>query len=289
MPYMAQASQPEQSGPQPAGEDSRQAAERSPESGDAAPKPVARDDALTRLALAAAKGDQAAYRELDERLRPALTRMYVARVGANRELSEDLAQRAMVGVWEALNSGRFDPTRASIATYGYAVAHRVWLVHARKISRMRSMGDQDANEEDTSGAGERDPDMSALLEAIRDCIAGRTSAVDQLNEEDRWLLVAIGRGVTDRELAKRLGIAPSSAHGRKRSALAALSRALVGMGFSGQPPSQDAAERGGATRQSTSTNLRLAKEASSKTPIPSETPISSETPVKESPGEERAT
>lgn len=255
MPYMAQASQPEADGPKPAGEDSQQAPERSPESGDAAPKPAARDDALTRLALAAANGDQAAYRELDERLRPALTRMYVARVGANRELSEDLAQRAMVGVWEALNSGRFDPTRASIATYGYAVAHRVWLVHARKSSRMRSMGDQDANEEDTSPVGgERDPDTSALLEAIRDCIAGRASAADTLSEEDRWLLVAIGRGVTDRELAKRLGIAPSSAHGRKRAALANLSRALVGLGFSGEAgQSTDAAERGGPARQSTST------------------------------------
>jgi len=260
MERMAQASQPD-----PTEEDSQAARPRSPESaradsGDAMPKPVARDDALTRLALAAAKGDQGAYRELDERLRPALIRMYVARVGANRELSEDLGQRAMVGVWEALNSGRFDPTRASIATYAYAVAHRVWLVHARKVSRMRSMGDQDANEEDTSpsGTGERDPDMAALLEAIRDCLAGRASAMDLLSEEDRWLLVAIGRGVTDREMAKRLGIAPSSAHGRKRSALTALSRALAGLGFSGPAnPSQGPAERSEPTRQSTSTNLRL--------------------------------
>ncbi len=260
MECMAQASQPE-----PAGEDSPQAPERSPESGDAAPRPVARDDALTRLALAGAKGDQAAYQELDTRLRPALTRMYVARVGANRELSEDLAQRAMVGVWEALNSGRFDPTRASIATYAYAVAHRVWLVHARKTTRMRTMGDQDAQEEGPGegGGGERDPDMSALLEAIRDCIAGRASAMDALSEEDRWLLVAIGRGVTDREMAKRLGIAPSSAHGRKRSALAALSRVLAGMGFSG-PAGQESAEREGPRRQSTPGELRLAKESTSK-------------------------
>lgn len=214
---------------------------------------------MTRLAMAAARGDQGSYGELDERLRPALTRMYVARVGANRELSEDLAQRAMVGVWEALNSGRFDPTRASIATYAYAVAHRVWLVHARKVSRMRSMGDQDGNEQDTGRAGERDPDMAAVLEAIRDCVAGRASAMDVLSEEDRWLLVAIGRGVTDREMAKRLGIAPSSAHGRKRSALAALSRALAGMGFSGQSGT-DSSERGGATGQSTRTSLRRTDE-----------------------------
>lgn len=272
MECMAQASQPE-----PAGEDSPQAPERSPESSDGAPRPAARDDALTRLALAAAKGDQGAYQELDSRLRPALTRMYVARVGANRELSEDLAQRAMVGVWEALNSGRFDPTRASIATYAYAVAHRVWLVHARKTSRMRAMGDQDANEEDPGGdgAGERDPDMSALLEAIRDCLAGRASAMDALSEEDRWLLVAIGRGVTDRELAKRLGIAPSSAHGRKRSALAALSRALAEMGFSG-PSNQETPERTGRGRQSTPADLRLTKE-----------PQSPQSP-KETPSEERA-
>lgn len=259
---MPQASQPEPADEEPAGEDSRTAGERSAESGETAPsgKGATRDDALTRLALLAARGDSGSYRALDERLRPALTRMYVARVGANRELSEDLAQRAMVGVWEALKSGRFDPTRASIATYAYAVAHRVWLVHARKVSRMRSMGDQDGSEEDTSpgGGSERDPDMAALLEAIRDCVAGRASAMDALSEEDRWLLVAIGRGVTDRELAKRLGIAPSSAHGRKRSALAALSRALSGMGFSGQSKeAEQAPERGGGSRQSTPAGLRV--------------------------------
>lgn len=181
--------------------------------------------------------------------------MYQARVGANRELAEDLAQRAMVGVWEALKAGRFDPTRASISTYTYAVAHRVWLVHARSAARTTHLGDAEA---DARGVGARasnsgaasasmpgaiadDADMAALLHAVRDCVRGEPAAGEgttpDLSDEDRWLLAAIARGVTDRDLAKRLGIAPSSAHARKRAALAALKRALATLGFAPRDPS----------------------------------------------------
>lgn len=219
------------------------------------PRTRKRDDALTRLAMDVASGgtdSSGSFAELDGKLRPALARMYQARVGANRELAEDLAQRAIVGVWEALRTRRFDPTRASISTYAYAVAHRVWLVHARKASRTKSLSQQDQDDESQSAgtrpsgieSAERDEDVAAMLQAVRACVAGQvqpgadaeaSSVRTPLTDEDRWLLAAIGRGVTDRELAKRLKIAPSSAHARKRSALAALGRALAALGFTSKP------------------------------------------------------
>src|SRR5947207_2359154 len=94
-----------------------------------------RDSSLQHLTLRAAGGDQAAFAALHQRLGGGLFRLFMDRTGGRSELADDFSQKTWVAVWQALIAGKYDPGRAAISTFIYAVGYRVWLQHMRTAGR----------------------------------------------------------------------------------------------------------------------------------------------------------
>lgn len=177
-----------------------------------------------------------------QRYGPGLKRLFTERLNGNAEQAEELCQQTWAAVWEALQQGRYDPAKSAISTFVYAVGHHLWIRHLRRgASAAGTAGDIAGLE--LSGDGEQAPvDAMRSAELIQRVREGLSGASGDLTEEERWVLRSIAEGVTDRELAKALKIAPSSAHARKQSALGKLRRFL---GLSGPVSADDAERRGG--------------------------------------------
>jgi len=98
---------------------------------------------------------------------------------------------------------------------------------------------------------------AALLDAVRGAVDGTLEAhaapgTASFAEPERALLLAIGKGLTDRQLAAELGVSASTAHARKRGVLARLALVLRSHGFAGPdgfagPESES--EQGSATQK----------------------------------------
>ncbi|HZW07456.1 MAG TPA: hypothetical protein VFF65_10055, partial [Phycisphaerales bacterium] len=131
-----------------------------------------------------------------------------------------LAQRTWQAVWEAVSQGRYDPARAAMSTFVYAVSQNIYrhwarsqataANHAPIVAAAASLG---VDEEGDSLAD------AEVVDELRRCL--RDGAPGIVADHLR-LLSLIAQGATDRELAGSLGIAPSTANTRKREALAAL-------------------------------------------------------------------
>lgn len=192
---------------------------------------------LSDLARRAAAGDRAAFDAVHARLNPGLRQMLVRR-GANLPTAEELAQAAWAGVWKACVQGRYDPSRASIATFAYAVAGKVWLQHLRARGRpddASAVVDRVDPSADPSEAAR----LAEVLEVLRGVLEGREEA---LTAQERWVVRHAAEGASDREIAARLGMAPSTANAAKQGAYAKLRRLLGRLGFG-----DDSGERGVGT------------------------------------------
>ncbi|MFO0974118.1 MAG: sigma factor [Phycisphaerae bacterium] len=200
----------------------------------ARPRRAAAPDAaqLAALAQRVAAGDDDAFEQIHARLRAGMLRYFGGRIGAAPELAEELAQQAFVLTWQALRAGRYDPARAAVSTFVYAVAVKVWL-------RWRRDPRNDARATVARVARER-PETSdvaeplaaaELLDALRAALAARDGP-DALADDEREVLLALVGGESERSLAARDGVAPSTIHTRKTAAIAKLRRRLVERGFS---------------------------------------------------------
>jgi RNA polymerase sigma-70 factor (ECF subfamily) len=200
-----------------------------------------RDSSLQHLTLRAAGGDQSAFAALHKRLGGGLFRLFMERTGGRSELADDFSQKTWVAVWQALTAGKYDPGRAAISTFVYAVGYRVWLQH------MRTTGRAAAHLEAAAGMGQMaasvDPanesKLAEVIESVRGCL--RTGDHEcGLTDEERWILRSASSGVTDRELAARLGVAASTANARKQAAYEKLRRFLEKQGYRADSAGQDA-------------------------------------------------
>lgn len=184
---------------------------------------------LADLAAAAARGDRPAFEGLHKRLTGGLRRLFMERCGGRADVADDLIQRTWVGVWQALSSGRYDPARAAISTFVYAVAHNMWLQHLRSRPTRGLPG---ADSERDGGWAEAvvegpDKELAEVLEVIRACLRGEAGG---LTPDERAILRLSGSGASDRDLAARLSVSPSTANARKRAAFDKLRRHLESMG-----------------------------------------------------------
>jgi len=60
------------------------------------------------------------------------------RTGGRSELADDFSQKTWVAVWQALIAGKYEPDRAAISTFVYAVGYRVLApAHAEHRARQR--------------------------------------------------------------------------------------------------------------------------------------------------------
>ncbi len=201
---------------------------------------TSRDDAraaIAKLAKLAAAGDEAAFAALANQLRPAYTVFFRERCQNKMDLVDDLTQKSLLGLWQALKGGRYDPVRSAITTFAYAVGHKVWLQHMRASGRRDAAVDRYTKlvaASRTSPENEESDAMAhgAVLDALRTALSKPETGAE-LTDDERWLLRAWAGGESDRVLAKKMGIAASNVNVRKQRAYGKLRAYLVQLGLMG--------------------------------------------------------
>lgn len=181
------------------------------------------DDRRTDAQLAARirSGDSAALGELYDRY-AGMALATALRVVRARDEAEDVVHDAFVAVWRKID--RFDADRGSL---------RAWLmtvVRNRAIDRVRARRpnmDLEAADERSLLRTGPNPTWEA---AVRRTAAGdiQSAMADLPEEQRRAVELAYFEGYTYREVADLTGVAPGTANGRLRLALAKLRDALGG-------------------------------------------------------------
>lgn len=200
---------------------------------------------LRELAVGSSSGDERAFEALHKRLTPGLKRLLLVRANQRHDVVDDLAQRTWAAVWQALREGRYDESKSAITTFVYAVGYKLWLQHLRKEGRAAetfqsadAAFDQAAGTDDDPGSAAR---AAELIDAVRACLRDDDSG---LSGDERRLLRSTAEGASDRDLARELGLAPSTINARKRAALDKVRRYLAQKGYRDFP-----GERSGGGRR----------------------------------------
>lgn len=205
--------------------------------------PGREQDSMADLAAAAAKGDRKAFESIHRRLGPSIHRMLLERAAGRADVADDLSQRTWLAAWESLRKGRYDPERAAITTFVYAISYKMWLQYLRTASRPERLV-PDVFE--SAGFDESTPDYEAqaaeLLTAVRQCL--RNQGDDSvLTEEERGIIRASAAGSSDRDIAKQLKIAASTLNARKQGAIEKIRRFLAGIGHRSELSERRASSR----------------------------------------------
>lgn len=200
----------------------------------------ANPDPWSQLAVRAASGDTAAFKDLLDHLEPRLVRYYrsqLSRVG-RRDLGEadELAQRTAVELWRVLERRAYDPARAAVATLAFAISRNLWLRYLRDGRRSGRVYAADADDHEP---GVEDSTSALLveveaLERLEGCVR-RLKADGDLSELDLSILDGLLRGDTERDIAARSEAASSTVHDRKKALMGKLRLCMeVGPDSSGQ-------------------------------------------------------
>jgi RNA polymerase sigma-70 factor (ECF subfamily) len=201
----------------------------------AAPRDEQFSDSWEIVAQAAAAGDGPAFERLYRRFERGISHFFERRIGAKPEAAAELSQQTWVEVYRSLIAGNYDPTRSRFSTYAYAVAYNTWLQHRRRTGRISSqtdLGELDTQFEFLSSDMEAGPHAvtaaAERIDAVRDCLWESAG----LTDGERDIIIELNDAASERSLAERLGIAASTVHARKQSALDKLRRCLTAKGFS---------------------------------------------------------
>lgn len=186
------------------------------------PEPVQDND--VELLRAVAARDEAALAQLYDRYRVILFGLLM-RILNNREEAEDVLQEVFLQVWR--RAADFDENRGRPFTW------LVTLARSRGIDRLRTL----AARERVAAAGARD-ESEAVSDAASDAFRSEqrglvTNALAQLpDEQQRPLMLAYFDGLTQTEIAARLGAPLGTVKTRMRTGLMRLREMLAGKGES---------------------------------------------------------
>jgi RNA polymerase sigma-70 factor (ECF subfamily) len=186
-------------------------------------------DSLKALSARIASGDAGAFDDLHDRLAGGLRAMFLKRAGNRMDVADDLVQRTWYLAWGSIRDGRYDPCRAAISTFVYAVANNVWLQHCRAHGRQPSespMPDVVAPDNPATLA-----QYAELLESVRECVHG-TATPNQLTPDERRIVTGVATGESERQLAAEFGVAASTINLRKKAAYDKIRTCLAAKGFS---------------------------------------------------------
>jgi RNA polymerase sigma-70 factor, ECF subfamily len=171
------------------------------------------------LLHAIARGDEAALASLYDRYRVILFGLLV-RILSSREEAEDILQEVFIQVWR--RAADFDESRGKPFTW------LVTLTRSRAIDRLRQRSARERVAQASaleSPAEASDAVAETYRSEQREIVAG---ALSQLPEEQRQtLLLAYFEGLTQSEIAKRLGAPLGTIKTRMRSGMIKL-RELLG-------------------------------------------------------------
>lgn len=178
-------------------------------------------DSDADLLAAIGRGDRQAFAVFFDRY-ALRVKAFLIRGGTPRDLAEELSQEVMVTVWRKASS--FDPARASVATWLFTVARN------RRIDMIRRQSRPSPDPEDPLFQPDPDPDGAAIVGAgQRDAVL--RAALDRLPPEQREVLtVAFYEGLSQTEIAERLGVPLGTVKSRSRLALGRL-RGMLGEEF----------------------------------------------------------
>lgn len=180
------------------------------------PTPLAHlsDEALPALV---ARGDGAALAELYDRFGRVAYGLAL-RIVRDATLAEDAVQDAFLAAWRTAVS--FDPGRGKTSTWLLTLVHRRAVDVVRREERRRA----DPLESDPTSGGDSTDETAALREQRR----AVQSALSQLPPDQRQALeLAYYGGLSQSELAERLGVPVGTVKSRMFAALAKL-RDLLG-------------------------------------------------------------
>jgi RNA polymerase sigma-70 factor, ECF subfamily len=186
------------------------------------PKRAQEDDVALLKAIAAR--NEAALAELYDRYRAILFGLLM-RILNNREEAEDVLQEVFLQVWRKATD--FDENRGRPFTW------LVTLARSRGIDRLRTLASRERVAE--AGAKEVSEEVSdAATDAFKSEQRGLvTKALSQLpDEQKRPLMLAYFDGLTQSEIAARLGAPLGTVKTRMRTGLMNLRELLAGQGES---------------------------------------------------------
>jgi RNA polymerase sigma-70 factor (ECF subfamily) len=166
------------------------------------------------LAVAAAGGDAAAYRQLVRELYPRAYSTAFKILGSRAE-AEDAVQTALIKLWR--EGGRFDPSRGSIEAWFRRLLVNCCIDRRRSLKLVTPL--ESVAEQPGSGIGPAD------LAESGDVSARVAQAVERLNVRQRTAIVLFyGEGASMAEIAEVLGSSVKAVEGllaRARVELAA--------------------------------------------------------------------
>jgi len=186
------------------------------------PRPAQEDDVALLKAIAAR--NEAALAQLYDRYRAILFGLLM-RILNNREEAEDVLQEVFLQVWRKATD--FDENRGRPFTW------LVTLARSRGIDRLRTLAARERVAE--TSAREVSEDISdAATDAFKSEQRGLvTKALSQLpDEQKRPLMLAYFDGLTQSEIAARLGAPLGTVKTRMRTGLISLRELLAGQGES---------------------------------------------------------
>ena len=173
------------------------------------------------LLAAIAAGDRVAFAGFFARYARRV-KAFLIRSGTRVDEAEELSQEVMVTVWRKAAS--FDPAKASAATWLFTIARN------RRIDLIRRHARPAPDPEDPLFQPDPDPDGADIL-GRRQRDAALRVALAELPEAQREVLqVAFFEGLSQSEIAERLGLPLGTVKSRARLALARL-RAALGEDF----------------------------------------------------------
>ena len=152
----------------------------------------------------------------------------VFRVGlkllGDRSLAEELVQEVFLKVWRS--SGTFDPSRSSFSTWLYRVTRNAALDLHRK--RARKIGSVNDGEPQIAATRDSSPGPQEMVEDS--WLSWRISrALEGLGAEHRQVIeLAYFRGLSQREISRRIGLPLGTVKSRTYSALKRLREGLAG-------------------------------------------------------------
>jgi RNA polymerase sigma-70 factor (ECF subfamily) len=186
------------------------------------PKRAQEDDVALLKAIAAR--DEAALAELYDRYRAILFGLLM-RILNNREEAEDVLQEVFLQVWRKASD--FDENRGRPFTW------LVTLARSRGIDRLRTLAARERVAE-TSAREVSEEISDAATDAFKSEQRGLvTKALSQLpDEQKRPLMLAYFDGLTQSEIATRLGAPLGTVKTRMRTGLINLRELLAGQGES---------------------------------------------------------
>jgi RNA polymerase sigma factor (sigma-70 family) len=187
------------------------------------------------LVAAASAGDRPAFDALCARYSPGLRRHFERTLAATvhahaaPQIADELTQETWIECWRLLTAGRYDPTRARLSTFLYAIASNIRLRDLRRRGKAAAQSGSPTSEPAELADPADAAGLAASLELVRDVVLG-ASGRSEFTDDDRRVMRAIALGRSDRALADEARISPSTAHARKRSVLERLRAFLAPQG-----------------------------------------------------------